>query len=346
MKGRQVVLGRHDGREAAALLDDGQLVDLAIDSDDQLSVGAICRGVAERLMKGQGGVFVRLPDGQRGYLRERAGLREGQPLLVQISGAAEDGKAIPLTSRLIFRGRNVLVTPRAPGINVSRRIRDTARRDHLTDLASRAMGDRDYGVILRSAAAGAEDADILAELIPLIDLADRIMAETEGPPEFLLAAPTAWEWAWTEWSDPQPDAIEEGDDAFESAGVLEALDALLIDRVPLANGASAFIQPTRALIAIDVNTGNDTSPAAALKANIALARDLPRQLRLRGLGGQIVIDFAPIPKRDRVALEQVLTAAFKTDGTETTLVGWTAMGLYEISRKRDRARLARLLGGR
>lgn len=218
MKGRQVVLGRHDGREAAALLDDGQLVDVAIDSDDELSVGAICRGVAERLMKGQGGVFVRLPDGQRGYLRERAGLREGQHLLVQISGTAEDGKAIPLTSRLIFRGRNVLVTPRAPGINVSRRIRDTARRDHLTDLASRAMGDRDYGVILRSAAAGAEDADILAELIPLIDLADRIMAETEGPPELLLAAPTAWEWAWTEWSDPQPDAIEEGDDAFEIGG--------------------------------------------------------------------------------------------------------------------------------
>ena len=58
-----------------------------------------------------------------------------------------------------------------------------------------------------------------------------------------------------------------------------------------------MIEPTRALVAVDVNTGPDTSPAASLKANIAAARDLPRQLRLRGLGGQVVVDFAPMPKK-------------------------------------------------
>ncbi len=105
-----------------------------------------------------------------------------------------------------------------------------------------------------------------------------------------------------------------------------------------------MVEPTHALIAIDVNTGSDTSPAAALKANIALARDLPRQLRLRGLGGQVVVDFAPVPKRDRAVLDQVLRAAFKGEGTETTLIGWTKMGLYEISRKRDRAPLSRFIG--
>ena len=54
----------------------------------------------------------------------------------------------------------------------------------------------------------------------------------------------------------------------------------------------------------------------------------------------MVIDFAPIPKRDRGTLDQALRAAFRGDGTETTLVGWTAMGLYELNRKRDRAALA------
>lgn len=103
-----------------------------------------------------------------------------------------------------------------------------------------------------------------------------------------------------------------------------------------------MIEATRALIAIDVNTGADTSPAAGLKANIALARDLPRQLRLRGLGGQIVVDFAPVPKRDRATLDQVLRAAFRGESTETTLIGWTAMGLYEINRKRDRIPLTQM----
>jgi ribonuclease G len=95
-------------------------------------------------------------------------------------------------------------------------------------------------------------------------------------------------------------------------------------------------------VAVDVNTGGDTSPAAGLKINIAAARDLPRQLRLRGLGGQIVIDFAPIPKRDRGVLDQVMRAAFKTE-SETHLAGWTTLGLYEMTRKRDRLPLAELL---
>ena len=112
---------------------------------------------------------------------------------------------------------------------------------------------------------------------------------------------------------------------------------------PLAPGGSdAHVEATRALVAVDVNTGNDTSLAAGLKANIALARELPRQLALRGLGGQIVVDFAPMPKRDRATLDQVLQGAFRGAGSETTLVGWTAMGLYELTRKRDRVPLARL----
>ena len=104
-----------------------------------------------------------------------------------------------------------------------------------------------------------------------------------------------------------------------------------------------MIEPTRALVAVDVNTGPDTSPAAALKINIAAARDLPRQLRLRGLGGQVVIDFAPMPKKDRAILDQVMRAAFKTDGAETNLAGWTGLGLYEMTRKRDRLPLGEVL---
>ncbi|MCF3972744.1 ribonuclease E/G [Paracoccus salsus] len=344
MKGRQIVLGHLFDARAAALVIDGALVDLIVDSSAlaPLAPGAICRGVTDRLMKGQGGVFVRLPDGERGFLRDRTGLREGQPILVQIAGVAEAGKAIPLSSRLLFRGRYGLVTPGVPGVNVSRRIRDSERRAALDEIGRTALDGRDHGLILRSASAFAGAEAIAAELGPLIELADRIMAETTGEPELLLDAPDPWEQSWLDWAEPEPDAIEEGEDSFERCGVSDAVDALLSPRIDLPAGASACIENTRALTAIDVNTGRDVSPAAALKANIALARDLPRQLRLRGFGGQVVVDFAPMPKRDRATLDQVLRAAFKGDGTETTLIGWTAMGLYEISRKRDRIPLLRL----
>ena len=104
-----------------------------------------------------------------------------------------------------------------------------------------------------------------------------------------------------------------------------------------------YVEPTRALVAVDVNTGADTSLAAGLKANIACARALPRVLRVRGLGGQIVIDAAPMAKKDRKTFESSLRAAFKTDTDETVLVGWTPMGHFELQRKRGRVPLREVL---
>lgn len=347
MKGRQIVLGRVFGREAAALTQDGQLLDVIIDASDvqPFAPGAICRARVDRLVKGQGGVFLRLPGDARGYLRDRSGLREGQSLIIQVIGSAEDGKALPVSTRLAFRGRLVIVTPGAPGVNISRRIREPAIRDRLTALGESALSDLSPppGIVFRSLAAHADHDETAAELTQLLELATTIAADREGMPELLLDAPTPAESAWRDWSETEPDSIEDTPDAFAQTGVLEKLESLQRTRVDLPNGAWADIEPLRALVAIDVNTGRDHSPAAGLKANIALARDLPRQLRLRGLGGQIVVDFAPIPKRDRGTLEQTLRSAFKTESAETVLIGWTAMGLYEISRKRDRIPLSRLL---
>ena len=344
MKGRHIILDRIGGRDAAALMVDGQLQDLIIAPDDAIGFapGAVLRGRADRLMKGQGGVFVRLPGGATGYLRDRAGIAEGKPLLVQVAGVAESGKAIPLTSRLVLKGRYGIVTPGVTGVNVSRRLRDPDLRDALTEQGAALIGNRPIGLILRSAAAEADAQDIADDLAPLIALSERLDADRAGEPELLVDAPAPWDQAWTEWAEPAPDQVDDAEGSFDDLGVTEAIAALLAPVVPLPGGANAVIEPTRALVAIDLNTGADTTPAAGLKANIALARDLPRQLRLRGLGGQIVVDFAPMPKRDRAVLDQVLRAAFKGESAETTLIGWTAMGLYELSRKRDRAPLARL----
>ncbi|KGJ03521.1 ribonuclease, Rne/Rng family [Paracoccus halophilus] len=349
MRGRQIVIGQVFGRDAAALVQDGRLEDVIIDPAGvvPLAPGAICRAKVDRLVKGQGGVFLRLPAGARGFLRDRSGLREGQSLIVQINGSAEEGKALPVSARLNFRGRLAIVTPGAPGTNVSRRIRDAEVRDTLTQLGNSALADLadPPGIVFRSLAARAEPTEISQELAQLLDLAQAIAQDREGTPELLLDAPDPAETAWQDWSDPQPDSIVDHPNAFAETGMLEALEAFLKPRVDLPGGAWAEIEALRALVAIDVNTGSDHSPAAGLKANIALVRDLPRQLRLRGLGGQIVVDFAPMPKRDRGTLEQSLRAAFKAESAETVLVGWTAMGLYEISRKRDRIALARLAQG-
>ncbi|NJM82317.1 MAG: ribonuclease G [Tabrizicola sp.] len=344
MKGRVVILDSINGRQAAALMVDGHLEELAIDpADDRPLPGALYRAVADRPVKGQGGIFVRLPEGS-GFLRQISGIAPGQRLLVQVSGPAEPGKAVPVSARLLFKSRFAILTPGAPGLNISRRIKDEGLRAALAALAEEGMvgASPSLGLILRSSTAEAEDQAIAEDIAAMRGLAEAVLADLDGPPELLLDGPGAHDLAFRDWLDPPVDDMITEEGGFEAEGVTDRIDGLCHPRVDLPDGGHMMIEPTRALVAVDVNTGPDTSPAASLKANIAVARDLPRQLRLRGLGGQVIVDFAPMPKRDRHILDQVLRAAFKAD-TEANLAGWTALGLFELTRKRDRLPLAELL---
>lgn len=346
MKGRLLVLDEIAGRQAAALIVDGRLEEFALDPvDDVVLPGAVYRAVADRPVKGQGGIFVKLPGGS-GFLRQVSGVAPGQRLLVQVTGPTEPGKAVPVTTRLLFKSRFAIVTPEAPGLNISRRIKDDDRRTGLDALARAGMAGADdrLGLILRSGCAGAEDTAVVEDIAAMRTLAEAVLADLAGGPELLVDGPSAHDLAFRDWLAPAVDDADTDPGSFARHGVTEAVEALLAPRTALDAGASMMIEPTRALVAVDVNTGPDTSPAASLKANIAAARDLPRQLRLRGLGGQVVVDFAPMPKRERHILDQVLKAAFKTDG-EANLAGWTVLGLYEMTRKRDRLPLTELLPG-
>lgn len=344
MIGRVVLLDEINGRKAAALLVDGRLEDLAIDPVGDVAVpGAIYRAVADRPVKGQGGIFVKLPHGS-GFLRQISGITPGQRLLVQVTGPTEPGKATPVTARLLFKSRFAIITPDTPGLNISRRIKDEDLRARLAVIATAGMAGAapTLGLILRSGCAQAEDDAIAEDVAAMRGLAEAVLTDLSGSPELLVDGPDAHDLAFRDWLDPVVDDMQTDQGSFATYGVEDMIDTLLTSRVDLVGGGHMMIEPTRALVAVDVNTGPDTSPASSLKVNIAAARDLPRQLRLRGLGGQVVADFAPMPKRDRQILDQVLRAAFKGD-TEANLAGWTTLGLFELTRKRDRLPLSDLL---
>ena len=339
MKGRTIVLDHLGEVEAAALLVDGKLDDLLIDSDGPRP-GTIYRAIADRPVKGQGGMFLKTPDGSA-FLRQIKGLAPGQSLLVQVSGYAEPGKAIPVTQKLLFKSRYVIVTPEAPGINISRSIRDENERDRLLEIAHEAADGTTHGLILRSSCAGADPDDISDDIDSMLSLAEKVLGDEATEIEILSEGDGPHILAWRDWVAPAEVVTDAG--GFETHGVLDALDGLRQARVDLEGGASMFVEPTRALVAVDVNTGADASLAAGIKANMACARALPRALRLRGLGGQITLDLAPMPKKDRRPFETALRQAFKADDVETTLIGWTPLGHYELQRKRARIALSEVL---
>lgn len=343
MKGTSILLDMFAGREAAAKLTDGQLGDLLIEADGPRP-GSIYRAVADRPVKGQGGMFLRTPDGSA-FLRQVKGLKPGQRLLVLVTGHAEPGKAIPVTTRLLFKSRYAIVTPDAPGINISRSIKDDDLRDEINVIAREALAQsplpENAGLILRSSTADGDPDAIAEDIIAMSSLATQVLADVEGDADLLVEGPGPHRLAWQEWSEPASVDADQG--CFASQGVDDMIDALSKPEVSLSGGGSMWIEPTRALVAVDINTGGDTSPAAGLKANLAALKEIPRQLRLRGLGGQILLDVAPCAKKERRQMESVLRAGLKRDSVETILAGWTQLGLMELQRKRERIPLTEIL---
>lgn len=346
MKGRQLLIeSLPAGGHAAALMIDGRLEDLLIDpdpADTTPRAEAIFRAVPQRPMKGMGGVMVDLGAGHSGFLRGPKLPAPGRPLFVQVTGSAEAGKAQPVSARPILKARHAILTPGAPGINVARSLRDPERRAALEALGTAGMAGAaaESGLILRTAANDAADEVIARDIAGL--LAEWRALAIAGEPGLVRRAPGAREEALREWREPG-DPVRESRGALADAGVWEEVDALRRPEVPLGPWSLA-IEPTRALVAVDVNTGGDTTPAAGLKANLAAAADLPRQLRLRGLGGQVVIDFAPMPRAERPRVERALAQALRADGIDTNVVGWTPLGHLELQRKRVRRPLASSAG--
>lgn len=339
MKGRQIILDHINGRESAALMVDGKLEDFLVDAEAPRP-GTIYRATALKPMKGQGGLFLSTPDGNA-FLRQIKGIAPGDALTVQITGYADEGKALPVTTKLLFKSRYAIVTPEAPGLNISRQIRDDDLRDELMLIAKDEMQGNEMGLILRSSCAEADGEDIAEDIRAMLALAQTALGDDGNKPETLTEGDGPHVLAWRDWVEPAEVVTEAG--SFETHGVLDALEALKDPAVRLAGGGTLFVEPTRAFVSVDVNTGSDSSFAAGTKANFACAKELPRQLRLRGLGGQIVLDLAPMPKKDRRGFEASLRAQLKNDGIDTVLAGWTPLGNYELQRKRARLPLSEVL---
>ncbi|MEM9709923.1 MAG: ribonuclease P protein component [Pseudomonadota bacterium] len=385
MKGKVILLDSlKDGASAAALVVNGRLEDLIIDpkpGTGRPMAGDTCVVKVTRKLQ-KSGAFCQMAGGE-GYLRDARNVKEGALMLAQVLSLPESGKAPTLTTRILHKGPRIILTPGAPGVNVSKKIGNAAERDRLKAAVEeifaqnsaevgRAEPDKDMGAIIRTEARGADQTLLSREVAILLVQHEEAIAILNVKREIVTRPTGASEAiALRDWLLPMPDAIVAspacaarltrdpdphgpspffGDDRFpplvepdpspfETHGVWSEFEALNSPVFALGD-RSMVIEPTRALVAVDVNTGADFSPAAGLKTNLAVARELPRQLRLRGLGGKIAIDFAPMPKQNRRSVEDALKKAFRGDPIETVLVGWTSLGLFELQRKRERWPLA------
>jgi ribonuclease G len=305
-------------------------------------------------------------------------LHKGQNVLVQVSKESLGTKGARITSFVSLPGRYLVYMPQARHVGVSRRIRDERERDRLR-AALRGLTLPPGGFILRTNAEGksesefAADVEFLTRLWAQIqtrfdraaapaalheegDLTFRVVRDLFSPEvdEFVVDARDVYDRCAgyvealvpslrdrvRQWTEPAP--------IFEALGIEKDIERALRRRVWLKSGGYIVIDHTEALVSIDVNTGKYVGKRdfeqTVLKINLEAVGEIVRQIRLRDLGGIIIIDFIDMEAADhREQVYRALKRALADDKARTNVLEISELGLVEMTRKRVRQDLRSLL---
>ena len=297
-------------------------------------------------------------------------LKPGQEIVVQVVKDPLKTKGARLSMDLTIAGRYMVYAPYGEGVGVSRRL-DDKERERLRKEAAK-LDLKGAGAIIRTAAQGAKRADLERELVYLFKLGEVLqkrVAETQAPALVFQEADLSvrvvrdifsadFERAVVDdpkqhhrlvsfFSRTAPELVdqvelwEEDTPLFEAYGVEQVLDSTLSRRVDLPSGGYLMIDYAEALTVIDVNSGSfiGRGKGARLedtitKTNLEAADEVVRQLRLRDIGGIIVIDFIDMARaRNRDAVLKTLRKALDEDRTKTFVVEISPLGLVEMTRQ-------------
>lgn len=298
-------------------------------------------------------------------------LKSGQEVLVQVVKEAIGTKGARVTRHVTLPGRYMVLMPNMDYVGVSRRIQDEKERDRLKALAVR-VKPPGMGCIVRTVAEGASEDDLAGDCAFLhrlwtrvqarshgsgapallhrdLGLVDRVVRDwfDDGVTDLVIDNRTEYERVidFLEFSAPAlRDRVRlytrTDQTLFDAYNIEQEIEKVLKRRVWLKSGGYIVIDRTEALTAIDVNTGKYVGTTnlaeTVFKTNLEAAREIARQLRLRDIGGIIVIDFIDMEVAEhRVQVLQALDEALKRDRTRAHVLGLTQLGLVEVTRKKS-----------
>jgi len=310
-------------------------------------------------------------------------VHEGQALVVQVTKDPIGSKGARLTTNLSIPSRYLVYMPSSSHIGVSLKIEDEAERERLKQavtecLASEGLEDKG-GFIIRTATEGADMSAVLMDIRYLHRLWDQVREQMKvcGAPtviyeELSLPLRTLRDLAAENTEKVRIDSRETLHKAqqfvgelmpeiadriehypgerpiFDLYGIEDEIQRALERRVPLKSGGHLVIDPTEAMTTVDVNTGGFVGhrnlEETVFKTNLEAALTIARQLRLRNVGGIIIIDFIDMEDEEhRRQVLRTLERQLERDYAKTNIIGITELGLVQMTRKRTRESLAQVL---
>ncbi len=306
-------------------------------------------------------------------------LRQGQEVLVQVTKESIGAKGPSLTSYISLPGRFLVLMPDMPRLGVSKKITDEEERQRLKIILEGLNPPQNIGFIIRTAGAlqtkkeihkdfhyllrlwkniekRARDASAPATIYQESDLVIRTIRDIfsndireiivdsepvfERTRDFLRIIMPKYEKILTLYRENKP--------LFHKYDIEKEIEGINCKKIPLPRGGSIIIEQTEALVAIDVNSGKfkeESDPEeTSFKTNLKAAKEITRQIRLRDIGGVIVIDFIDMREESHNhAIEKVLTDALKRDKARTKMLKMSKFGTIELTRQRIRSSLRDVL---
>ena len=307
-------------------------------------------------------------------------LKPGQEILVQIAKEPIAKKGARITSHIALPGRFLVFMPTVNHVGVSRKISSDDERQRLKRILISERGEASGGFIVRTAAEGASEDELRSDLRFLIHLWEEIKQRSENSKspaliyhdlsliERILRDQISANFSAI-WVDTEADyerivrflnrfaptmvrrvkLYTKETPLFEHFGIQDEISKALRSKVWLKSGGSIVINQTEALVAIDINTGKYVGKTARLedtivKTNLDAIPEIVRQIRLRDLGGIIIIDFIDMDERkNRFKVMAALEEALKNDRAPTKVLQFNDFGLVAITRKRVKQSLERTL---
>ncbi|MEQ1600433.1 MAG: ribonuclease G [Methylophilaceae bacterium] len=307
-------------------------------------------------------------------------LHEGQPLIVQVVKEPLGTKGARLTTQISIAGRFLVFLPEQQHIGVSQRIEDEAEREALRDRLSKLLPeDRKGGYIIRTQAETATDEELLADVDYLqkvwrniqtssksaanrslvfqeLDLPMRVLRDVVNKDTECIRVDSRETYVklrefsalYVQGAVSKLEHYQGERPLFDVYNVENEIKKALSRKVELKSGGYLIFDQTEALTTVDVNTGSFVSGRSLsdtiFKTNLEASQSIARQLRLRNLGGIIIIDFIDMDEdAQRAAVLEELQKAVAKDRTRTGIHGFSTLGLVEMTRKRTRESLAHIL---
>ncbi len=356
---KKIIISHKNGLTYAAILIGGELETFYSSGDEARLVGNIYKGRVQNFLPGMRAAFIDIGRDRNVFVQTKEKFSIGQSVLIQVEKEAVGTKGARATLNISLAGRVLIFLPTLNYIGVSGKIRGEERQ-RLHALAKK-IRPKDTGLIVRTAAEGCDENILLEDLVALQKLWSRIFERysKRKPPALLYNDNDLLEKILREDFTPDteiivdnvkihrrlvelvPDAkiifYEGSAQIFESFGIAEEIANLNKRELSLPSGGQIVIDKTEALTAIDVNTGKfigrTNFDETILKTNLEAAELILKQLRLRDLGGIIIVDFIDMKSdSDKNFLMNFLRERARRDRNKTKIIDMTPLGLVEITR--------------